>query len=102
MKFTAGPFQLETGIAVLRLETALHHHGSRHPGDNRCFAKHGAHCQRLVEVAAGGVKIHRQMAVAQRSQEFSEAPGRIAIDPALYRDPAVATGATGVSSAPGD
>ncbi len=53
MEFAAGLLQLEAGFAVLRLEAALLHHRSRNPGDNGPFAKHDAHRQRLIQIAAG-------------------------------------------------
>ena len=53
MEFAAGLLQLEAGFTVLRLEAALLHHRSRNPGDDGPFAKHDAHRQRLIQIAAG-------------------------------------------------
>jgi hypothetical protein len=102
MQFAAGLLQLEAGIAVLRLEAALLHHRSRNPGDNRPFAKHDAHRQRLVQIAAGRREVHRQIAIPDLPEKFPEAERRARIDLPFDRDPAVAAAAARIGRALGD
>ena len=99
MQFAAGLLQLEAGSTILRFKTALLHHGSRHPGDHGLFAKHGAHRQRLVQIAAGRIEINRQAAIGDPRQKFPEAECRTAIDLPFDRDPAVAAAAASVGRA---
>jgi len=102
MEFAAGLLQLEAGIAVLRLEAALLHHRSRNPGDNGPFAKHDAHRQRLIQIAAGRREVHRQIAIPDLPEKFPEAERRAGIDLPFDRDPAVAAAAARIGRALGD
>ena len=102
MELAARLLQLEAGLAILGFEAALLHHRSSNPGDGGPFAKHGAHRQRLIEIAAGRGKIHRQMAIADEPQKFSKAERRAGIDLAFDRDPAVAAAAARIGRAFGD
>jgi hypothetical protein len=102
MELAARLLQPEADLAVLGFEAALLHQRSCNPGDSGPLAKHGAHRQRLIEIAAGRGKIHRQMAIACQPQKFLEAERRAGIDLPFDRNPAVAAAAARIRCAFGD
>ncbi len=102
MEFAARLFQLEADVAVLRLEAALSHHRARHPRGDGFFTQHGAHRQRLVQIAAGRGEIDRQFAIPDFLEKFPEARRGAGIDLPFDRDPAIAAVAARVRRTLGD
>ena len=95
-QFAPGLFELEAGLAILGLETAVLHHRARHPRHRTALPQHRTHRQRMVQIAARRMKIERQIAVAETREKLLEPRRGAGVYLPFDRDPAIAAAAASV------
>src|SRR5205085_2731615 len=73
--------------------------GAAHPDGGLLLTQNVADCERLLEIAAWGVEVDRQLTVADLLHELAETRRGAVVDLAFGCDPAVAARSAGVRRA---